>query len=174
MKVQTSFFADPGFKNAWGGAQWWACGMKDRSGKEKWVGYLDPGVETFQWRNAASEKLFVERRAERVLRIYQPFMELLNFSERGEDKSGPAILKASQADQDKYFAMLPGMLHAKDAFVRERRDYLNDRFFGREIAELPPREAFKGPRKAPRTLGRAKTATLDDDSGSISLDDDDL
>ena len=173
-KAQEFFFMDPGFKNAWGDARWWACGMNDRGGKEKWIGYLDPGVETFQWRNAASEKLFVLRRAEKTLRVYEPFLELLSFKESGEDASRPAILRASQADRDAYFKKLPGLLHAKDEFIRERRAYLLDRFLGRESPELPPREQFKGPRKAPKVLGRAKAAALDDDGPSLSLDDDDL
>ena len=81
--------------------------LRSRSDGERHIGYPNPGIETFCWREYASEKLFMERRFEILKRKY-----------------------AATAD------LLPDFLTLREETARLRLAYYLDRFAGRPVEPL--------------------------------------
>ena len=152
--------------------------LNDHSQKERWIGYLDPGVETFAWRQADSEKLFFERCAEPISREFETALGLLEFQPNNEKKrregcriwKDPKSLELAEPAKAKLFDLIDGFNYASDRYSAARKKYLEDRFMGREIAPPPPAKAKRV--KSAATL-KAPDAEADD-TGAISLDDDEL
>ena len=67
--ARDALFRDRGIVWDYQSARWKYASVFDFSQKERWIGFRDPGIETFVWRQADSERLFHERYAQTV---YQP------------------------------------------------------------------------------------------------------
>ena len=149
------------------------CDIYDYSQKEKWIGYLDPGVETFVWRQADSEKLFFDTYA---AAIANEFNEALKLLEYGLDKEGkyrtvpPKSLKLAEPAKARLFGMIDDFNYASDSFTAARLKYLNDRFMGRKMAAAQPVK----PKKPASAASKLKAPDASVEEGTISLDDDEL
>lgn len=173
-EVRNALFADESVVNAYVAAKTKYAEIYDHSQKERWIGYLDPGVETFVWRQADSEKMFHERLARPVYDTFDGAMELLKYRpshiKGDKSKKPPKVLEMAEPAKARIFAMLKDFPYVSDTLADLRRRYLCDRFMGREIA-LPP------PPKAKRQSAAAGLRAPDadaDDTGAMSLDDDEL
>lgn len=143
----------------------------DYSQKEKWIGYLDPGVETFAWRQADSEKLFNDAYAAAIANEYDEALKLLVYGkdEYGRKVTPPKATKLAEPAKERLFSMIDDFNYASDIFTASRLKYLRDRFMGRKVSAVEV--------KAKKKQSAASQLTAPDASaeeGSISLDDDEL
>ena len=129
--------------------------LRSRADGEKHIGYPDPGIETFCWREFANEKLFMERRFEILRRKYAKTAELL-YWKKDDPKSKPAVLDKEESEVREAYDLLPDFLNLPEEAVRLRIAYYLDRFAGRPIDPLP-------------AVVEKKKVVLD-----LSADDDDL
>lgn len=149
------------------------------SQEERWIGYLDPGVETFAWRQADSEKLFYQRCAEPIARELDGALDLLEYKPDNAKKrregcrtwKEPKSLELAEPAKARLFNMIDDFNYASDRFAAARKRYLCDRFMGREIAQPEPAKK----KKSAKSAAGLRAPDIDgDDTGAISLDDDEL
>ena len=149
------------------------CDIYDFSQKEKWIGYLDPGVETFAWRQADSEKLFYNTYAAAIANEFDEALKLLEYGMDPDSKRRtipPKVLKLADPAKDRLFGMVDSFNYASDSFTTCRLKYLNDRFMGRKAAPA----AVVQPKKKASEASKLKAPDAAVDEGTISLDDDEL
>ena len=147
------------------------CDICDHSQKERWIGYLDPGVETFVWRQADSEKLFHEAYGAAIANEFDEALTLLEYGLDDHQRRWipPKSLKLADPAKDRLFAMIDDFNYANESFTASRKRYLCDRFMGRAIKKVEV--------KAKKKASEASKITAPDASveeGAISLDDDEL
>lgn len=150
------------------------CDIYDYSQKERWIGYLDPGVETFAWRQADSEKLFFDTYAAAIANEFNEALKLLEYGLDPENKRyrtvPPKSLKLADPAKERLFGMIDDFNYASDSFTASRLRYLNDRFMGRKMAAAQPVK----PKKPVSAASKLKAPDASVEEGSISLDDDEL
>jgi len=121
---------------AWDRAFWRYQILFGRADGEKHIGYPDPGVETFCWRDYANEKLFMERRFEILKRKYAKTVELLRY-DKDDPRASPKILGKEETEIRAAYDLLPDLLNVPEEAARLRIAYYLDRFAGRPIPPLP-------------------------------------
>ena len=149
------------------------CDIYDYSQKERWIGYLNPGVETFAWRQADSEKLFFNTYAAAIANEFDEALKLLEYGMDTELKRRtipPKSLKLADPAKVRLFGMVDDFNYACDSFTTCRLKYLNDRFMGRKMAAVQPVK----PKKEASEASKLKGPDASVDEGTISLDDDEL
>ena len=150
-----------------------SCDICACSQEEKWIGYLDPGVETFAWRQADSEKLFFDTYAAAIANEFDEALKLLEYGLDPESKDRtipPKSLKLADPAKERLFGMIDDFNYASDNFTAARFKYLNDRFMGRKMAAVQPVK----PKKPASEASKLKAPDASVEEGSISLDDDEL
>lgn len=157
-------------------ARWKYNSVFDFSQKERWIGFRDPGVETFVWRQADSERLFHERYAQTV---YQPCEGLVDLLDDWGGKRKAKILGMSEQARQRAFDRLGDLVSASEALADARRRYLLDRFMGRELAPaVQERARAAEPVAVPRVPDAdgddVGEMTMDDEVGEMTLDDEEL
>lgn len=149
------------------------CDIYDFSQKEKWIGYLDPGVETFVWRQADSEKLFFDTYAAAIANEFDEALKLLEYGMDQESRRRtipPKSLKLADPAKERLFGMIDDFNYASESFTASRLRYLNDRFMGRKMASAQPVK----PKKPASAASKLKAPDASVEEGTISLDDDEL
>lgn len=177
-EVRDGLFKDFDLVEAYRPARAKYIDIYDHSQKERWIGYLNPGVETFVWRQADSEKLFYERCAQPIAQECDGALALLEFQPNNEKKTRegcrywkePKSLKLAEPAKEKLFGKIDELNYADEAFEAARKRYLLDRFMGREIAKPAPAK----PKKKPSAAGLRAPDLDSDDTGAMSLDDDEM
>lgn len=169
-EARDGLFKDQGLMAGYAALKEKYADLCDHSQKERWIGYLDPGTETFAWRQADSEKLFYERCAEPVFRAFDGAMELLRFRPTEENpniKLPPKALALAEPAKMRLYGMLEDFARLPARMEEIRRDYLLARFTGRTLAVPEP------PKAKPKTSASKITApdADADDTGDLSLDD---
>ena len=171
--ARDALFKDPNLVEAYRDMRSKYCDIYDYSQKEKWIGYLDPGVETFVWRQADSEKLFFDTYAAAIANEFDEALKLLEY---GLDKEGkrrtvpPKSLKLADPAKDRLFGMIDDFNYASEDFTATRLKYLHDRFMGRKMSPAQPVK----PKKKASAASKLKAPDASVDEGTISLDDDEL
>ena len=149
------------------------CDIYDYSQEEKWIGYLNPGVETFAWRQADSEKLFFDTYAAAIANEFDEALKLLEYGMDAKLKRRaipPKSLKLAEPAKARLFRLIDDLNSASDSFTSSRLRYLNDRFMGRKMAAAQPVK----PKKPVSAASKLKAPDASVEEGSISLDDDEL
>jgi len=148
------------------------CDIYDYSQKERWIGYLDPGVETFAWRQADSEKLFFGAYAAAIANEYDEAMKLLEYGldDHGRRWIAPKSLKLGDPAKDRLVRMVDDMNYACEAFTAARLEYLRDRFMGRKVKEAAKVKAKRA--KSVESQLKAPDASVEE--GALTLDDEQL
>lgn len=165
--ARDGFLRDRGIVREYQDTRWKYASVFDFSQKERWIGFRDPGVETFAWRQADSERLFHERYAQAV---YQPCDGLVDLLDDWGGNRKAKILGLAEPARQRAFDRLGGLLSASEALADARRRYLLDRFMGRALAPVVPE------RKRPEESVAAPLApdVDDDDAGEVTLDDEEM
>lgn len=109
------------------------------SEEEALIGFPDAGAPSCSWRDAKSERMFVERRLELVRRKFSSAAEGMR-CEPGAKAKPPKVLSEGDAERRRVYDLIPEMDLLPETVIRLRVAYLLDRLQGREIAPLPPEE----------------------------------
>lgn len=165
--ARDALLRDRGIVREYQGARWKYASVFDFSQKERWIGFRDPGVETFAWRQADSERLFHERYARTV---YQSSDGLVDLLDNWGGKRQAKILALAEPARQRAFDGLGGLVSASEALADARRRYLLDRFMGRA---LPPAVQERAHAAEPVAVPCAPDAD-GDDVGEVTLDDPEL
>lgn len=131
----TAALRDQRYWKCWNDTFWKYEILRSRADGEKHIGYPDPGVETFCWREFANETLFMERRFEILKRKYAKTAGLL-YCKKDDPKSKPAILDKEEPEIRAAYDLLPDFLNLAEEAARLRIAYYLDRFAGRPIEPL--------------------------------------
>ena len=165
--ARDALFRDRGIVWEYQSARWKYASVFDFSQKERWIGFRDPGVETFVWRQADSERLFHERYARTV---YQPCDGLVDLLDDWGGHRKAKIRDLAEPARQRAFDGLGGLVSASEALADARRRYLLDRFMGRELAPAVPERA-----RAKEAVDEPLVPDADsDDVGEVTLDDKEL
>ena len=165
--ARDALFRDRGIVWDYQSARWKYASIFDFSQKERWIGFRDPGVETFVWRQADSERLFHERYARTV---YQPCDGLVDLLDDWGGHRKAKIRDLAEPARQRAFDGLGGLVSASEALADARRRYLLDRFMGRELAPAVPERA-----RAKEAVDEPLVPDADsDDVGEVTLDDKEL
>jgi hypothetical protein len=178
------FIKWPAFSQGFrGGAyrQWIIAGARKPAGdatdlvREYWrvapleasYGFIDPGVPTFQPREAASDSLFRTARLDPFLASNDKMLAALDY-----DSGKGAVAFGWPADEkDRFFSTQASRIYSVQADVDDlRRRYLLDRFLGREVK--PPtaksgkkdKAAASDPGDIDSVGGTAPAIELDDEA----------
>ena len=162
--ARDALLRDRGIVREYQTARWRHASVFDFSQKERWIGFRDPGVETFAWRQADSERLFHERYARTV---YRPCDGLVDLLDDWGGKRRAKILGLAEPARQRAFDGLGGLVSASEALADARRRYLLDRFMGRALAPVVPERARPA---EPVAVPLAPDAD-GDDAGEVTLDD---
>ena len=172
-KARDSLFRSPDLVEAYREMRAKYCDLYEFSQVERWIGYLDPGVETFAWRQADSERLFHQAYAAAIANEHDEAFKLL---EHGMDPSTkrrtvpPKALKLADPAKDRLFRMIDSFNYVSDDFSAARRKYLNDRFMGRKVEAVAP----VVPKRAASAASKLKAPDVSVEEGDVSLDDEEL
>ena len=165
--ARDALFRDRGIVWDYQSARWKYASIFDFSQKERWIGFRDPGVETFVWRQADSERLFHERYARTV---YQPCDGLADLLDDWGGHRKAKIRDLAEPARQRAFDGLGRLVSASEALADARRRYLLDRFMGRELAPAVPERA-----RAKEAVDEPLVPDADsDDVGEVTLDDKEL
>ena len=165
--ARDALFRDRGIVWDYQSARWKYASIFDFSQKERWIGFRDPGVETFVWRQADSERLFHERYARTV---YQPCDGLVDLLDDWGGHRKAKIRDLAEPARQRAFDGLGRLVSASEALADARRRYLLDRFMGRELAPAVPERA-----RAKEAVDEPLVPDADsDDVGEVTLDDKEL
>lgn len=165
--ARDALFRDRGIVWEYQSARWKYASVFDFSQKERWIGFRDPGIETFVWRQADSERLFHERYARTV---YQPCDGLADLLDDWGGHRKAKIRDLAEPARQRAFDGLGGLVSASEALADARRRYLLDRFMGRELAPAVPERA-----RAKEAVDEPLVPDADsDDVGEVTLDDKEL
>ena len=165
--ARDALFRDRGIVRDYQSARWKYASVFDFSQKERWIGFRDPGVETFVWRQADSERLFHERYARTVYQSSDGLVDLLD-DWGGQRKA--KILALAEPARQRAFDGLGGLASASEALADARRRYLLDRFMGRALPPAVPERA-----RAAEPVDEPLAPDADgDDAGEVTLDDEEL
>jgi|LSQX01.3.fsa_nt_gb hypothetical protein len=115
---------------------------------EKWIGYLDPGMPTFEPKNPDSDALFFERCLEPFLDGNDNIDKALYFNFR-EGIPKPKVLTMTPAEREAIVAGLDRIVHFREKVDLLRRDYLLDRFLERPVAQRIVPQAARPKRLKP-------------------------
>ena len=165
--ARDALFRDRAIVGEYYSARWKYNSVFDFSQKERWIGFRDPGIETFVWRQADSERLFHERYARKVYESSDGLVDLLD--DWGGNRKAKILERAEPARQ-RAFDGLGGLVSASEALADARRRYLLDRFMGRELPPVVPERA-----RAEESVKVPLVPDIDgDDAGEVTLDDEEL
>lgn len=165
--ARDALFRDRGIVWDYQSARWKYASIFDFSQKERWIGFCDPGVETFVWRQADSERLFHERYARTV---YQPCDGIVDLLDDWGGHRKAKIRDLAEPARQRAFDGLGRLVSASEALADARRRYLLDRFMGRELAPAVPERA-----RAKEAVDEPLVPDADsDDVGEVTLDDKEL
>lgn len=165
--ARDALFRDRGIVWEYQSARWKYASVFDFSQKERWIGFRDPGIETFVWRQADSERLFHERYARTV---YQPCDGLADLLDDWGGHRKAKIRDLAEPARQRAFDGLGGLVSASEALADARRRYLLDRFMGRELVPAVPERA-----RAKEAVDEPLVPDADsDDVGEVTLDDKEL
>ena len=165
--ARDALFRDRGIVWEYQSARWKYASVFDFSQKERWIGFRDPGVETFVWRQADSERLFHERYAQTV---YQPCDGLADLLDDWGGHRKAKIRDLAEPARQRAFDGLGGLVSASEALADARRRYLLDRFMGRALPPAVPERA-----RAKEAVDEPLVPDADsDDVGEVTLDDKEL
>ena len=165
--ARDALFRDRGIVGEYYSARWKYNSVFDFSQKERWIGFRDPGVETFVWRQADSERLFHERYAQTV---YQPCDGLADLLDDWGGHRKAKIRDLAEPARQRAFDGLGGLASASEALADARRRYLLDRFMGRALPPAVPERA-----RAEESVKVPLVPDADgDDAGEMTLDDKEL
>lgn len=162
--ARDALLRDRGIVREYHSARWKYASVFDFSQKERWIGFRDPGVETFVWRQADSERLFHERYAQTVYQSSDGLVDLLD-DWGGQRKA--KILALAEPARQRAFDGLGGLVSASEALADARRRYLLDRFMGRALPPAVPERA----RSAESVAVPLAPDADGDDAGEVTLDD---
>ena len=167
-----------------GGAyrQWIIAGARKPAGdatdlvREYWrvapleasYGFIDPGVPTFQPREAASDTLFRTARLDPFLAANDKMLAALDYS----SEKGAVAFGWPADEKDRFFQTQASRIYSVQADVDElRRRYLLDRLLGREVKPPEPKTDKKKSAAAPDP---ADINSVGDDAPALELDEEAL
>ena len=125
---------------------------------EKWIGYIDPGIPTFEPKNPDSDALFFERRLEPFLDGNDNIDKALYFNFR-EGIPLP-VLTMTPAEREAIVAGLDRIVHVREMIDTLRRDYLLDCFLDRPVVQHIVPQAARPKRLKP--LDRKRDMSADE------------
>lgn len=131
---------------------------------EKWIGFLDPGIPTFEPKNPDSDDIFFTRCLEPFLDGNDNIDQAIYFNSK-ENIPQPRVLAMTPAERAAIVAGLDRIIYVNDMIDALRRDYLLDRFLDRPVAQRAVPLAAQPKKLKPIDRSRAMTAD------ELSLDD---
>ena len=131
---------------------------------EKWIGYLDPGIPTFEPKNPDSDAIFFTRCVEPFLDGNDNIDKAIIFGGK-ENIEHPRVLSMRPAERAAIVDELDRILYVDDMIDVLRRDYLLDRFLDRPVAQRVVPRAAQPEKLKPFDRNRDLT------SGELNLDD---
>ena len=131
---------------------------------EKWIGYLDPGIPTFEPKNPDSDAIFFTRCVEPFLDGNDNIDKAIIFGGK-ENIEHPRVLSMRPAERAAIVDELDRILYVDDMIDVLRRDYLLDRFLDRPVAQRVVPRAAQPEKLKPFDRNRDLTA------GELNLDD---
>ena len=130
---------------------------------EKWIGYLDPGIPTFEPKNPDSDEMFFTRCLEPFLDGNDNIDKAIYYNFQ-ENIPQPKVLSMVPAERAAIIAGLDRVINVNEIIDALRRSYLLDRFLDRPVAQrVVPRAAQ--PKKL-KPIDRNRDLTVDE----LSLD----
>ena len=142
---------------------------------EKYIGFFDPGVVTFEPKNTASDEAFYTKCLAPLLKHNANLGEALFF----DIKDGPAQPPAAAMTKvtfEEIFSQLHRVRHAGEDFDALRRDYLLARFLDEPLpSAVPPEDKTKKAAPPPKRNDKNAPALEDEEAAGgpalIELDD---
>ena len=130
---------------------------------EKWIGYLAPGIPTFEPKTPDSDDIFFTRCIEPFLDGNDNIDQAIYFNFR-ENTPPPLVLSMAPAERAALVGGLDRIIHVNELIDVLRRDYLLNRFLDRPIAQRVVPAAAQPDKLKPLDRNRDLTA------GELNLD----
>ena len=124
---------------------------------EKWIGYLDPGIPTFEPKNPDSDAIFFARCIEPFLDGNDNIDKAIYFNFR-ENIAQPRALTMTRAEREAIVAGLDRIIYVNEMIDTLRRDYLLDRFLNRPVAQRVVPQAARPKKLKPIDRNRILSA----------------
>ena len=140
---------------------------------EKYIGYINPGKETFEIKNPDSDELFFVKCAEPLIKANANLQDVLFFDWRN-GPAQPKVMSMAKTFRDEIYSQLDRVYYF-DYFIRIiRRDYLLARFTDRPVLPPPPAPSARNQQPKAKPASGSDGMTLDDVEvidGGLELDD---
>ena len=148
--------------------------------KERYIGFFDPGVKTFEQKNPESDEVFYTKCMAPLLATDKALDEALYYNPIAREMKDlvrfPPVVNLPTTKFYELYSQLGRVLFSEEVFDAMRRDYLLARFTDGPLPAPPPREDDALKAAPPPKKKKSTVPTLDEDEAAggkaiIELDD---